>query len=354
MISELLSLKFFENNIKKFPICLIDCGASGGIDSIFSDITNQEFTASYGFEPNPEEYKKLKSSSKIKYFPYAITDTSGKKIFYAYKSQGSLSIQESFKDGTIKKKERKKIKKINVRSETIESLYKKKIINCPPNIIKTDIEGYDYYALKGGNKFFESDDVLAVKFEFSWKEDSKNGDFSKLHSFLNKNEYYIFGMTYGQSIFGFFQHGDALYLKSIDRILTKKKSKKKIRNLIFKLILISVNLRLYEYANLIIIKSKNKKIITLIEFEELKKVIETRFFLPEIFYTNKLCQKISLIFFFIVMILNGVSYRKKSVPKYNQLIKPKILFSKYKFFKIRNYKIFEKLAKKKLFKEVRY
>ena len=350
MISKLLSLKFLKKNIKEFPICLIDCGASGGIDSIFSDITNQEFTASYGFEPNPEEYKKLKSSSKIQYFPYAITDTSGKKIFYAYKTHGSLSIQESFKDGTIKKK----IKKINVRSETIENLYKKKIIKHPPNIIKTDIEGHDYDALKGGNKFFESDDVLAVKFEFIWKEDLKNGDFSELHGFLNKNEYYIFGMTYGQSIFGFFQHGDALYLKSIDRILTKKKSKKKIRNLIFKLILISINLRLYEYANLIIIKSKNEKVITINEFKKLKKIIETRFFLPEILFTNKIFQKISLIFFFIVMFLNGRSYRKKSVPKYNQLIKPKVLYSKYKFFRVGNYKIFEKLAKKKNLREIRY
>ena len=317
MILNIISLPFVNKTLKKSPIILVDCGAAGGIDSMFKDITKLNETISYGFEASPREFLKLKNEKNIKYFSSAISSSSGIKDFYVHKTDGSLTLPKKFN--------KKKINKIKVKVKTIDDLVKNKTLLEAPNVIKTDLEGHDFYALYGAKKSIKNN-TLAIKSEIFWDSKSKNGGFGKIHDFLIENDFVLFGITYEHSYLGNFTSADVLYLKSIDKIIVSKKSFEKKRSNILKLILLSVSLNLYEYAQVIILKAKKNKIISSVEFNKLRKIILKKNYLPNIFSKNSFFEKLSLIIFYISTIFAGENYRKKSIPKYNQIKRPNFLF----------------------------
>ncbi len=146
---------FLHSALLNTPITISDIGASGGIDPLFGDVIGEFPVRVTGFEPAPAEFAKLQKRTDAKYFDYAISDKDGKARFFAQSTVGRLHTKREDGDG------RQDVTEIDVVVRSIDSLVGSGEINAP-DIIKTDIEGFDFLALKGAQKSLEQS-TLCVK-----------------------------------------------------------------------------------------------------------------------------------------------------------------------------------------------
>lgn len=130
--------QIWENKYNWFDFSksLIDIGAGAGEYPIFAG-----FSHSYAFEPNKERrcliYANMISSDHIydiDVFPYAISDTSGVREFNGWSEDNTISKTNAYNDD-----------KYMVEYRSLDSFNLTNI-----GLIKIDIEGYEYYAVKSG------------------------------------------------------------------------------------------------------------------------------------------------------------------------------------------------------------
>tara|TARA_Y100000816_G_scaffold291103_1_gene281465 strand:- start:2592 stop:3485 length:894 start_codon:yes stop_codon:yes gene_type:complete len=177
--------QFFKNQLLSY----IDVGAADDINQRWKKISkNLEFI---GFEPNPEEYKKIKNKNfgKFKLFNFAVGDRNGfKKLNILFSSYASSFLKPNFE--LLKEypnSERFKIKKkINLKVRKIDSLKLKKI-----DFIKIDTQGYNLKVLKGASKSL--DNILGIEIETEFLNIYEKQDlFEDIKIYLqNKNFYFI-------------------------------------------------------------------------------------------------------------------------------------------------------------------
>ena len=158
-------IELITKNINQKNSIFIDVGCNYGAYSIpLSKIKN--IADIYCFDPSKKsldrliENIELNKIKKIKYFNLGIGEKN-KTVFFDdniknYKNSGSFEINQSQIGYKIK---------VN----SIDNLIEKRIINAKKKIfIKIDIEGYDFFALKGLVKTIRKYNVFIV-FEFSKK-----------------------------------------------------------------------------------------------------------------------------------------------------------------------------------------
>lgn len=155
------------NNLIKneTPLVICDIGASPADPTIFIDeLFNNVNCFLYGFEPNEEEFKKLNSTDKKKYFNYAIGNGQSHTLNICAAS-GMTSILEpdfeylklfhGFSDWTKIKK------KVKIQTKKLDDVnFDKKI-----DFLKIDVQGYEHEVIKNGNNIIK--DCLIVQLETS-------------------------------------------------------------------------------------------------------------------------------------------------------------------------------------------
>ena len=181
------------NLIKKYNATFIDCGSNFGAYSIpiakkFKNNEIYSFDASKKEIVNLEKNIKLNNIKNIKYFNFGVGEKNTIKYFNDniedFKNSGSYRFEEN------KTKNKVKIFKLDY-------IFKKKKIKLKKNIIvKLDIEGYDFLALKGMKEIISKHNVI-IFFEFSKMllENSKNfnNEFNKL---INRNNLNLYNLNF--------------------------------------------------------------------------------------------------------------------------------------------------------------
>ena len=156
-------LKNLINN--ETPLVICDIGASSVDPTPFIDelIKNVDCFL-YGFEPNEEEFMKLNSTDKKKYFNYAVGNGQIETLNIC-SAPGMTSILEpdfeylklfhGFSDWA------KVTKKVKVQTKKLDDVnFDKKI-----DFLKIDVQGYEHEVIKNGNKTIK--DCLVVQLETS-------------------------------------------------------------------------------------------------------------------------------------------------------------------------------------------
>jgi len=156
----------FKNLINnQTPLVICDIGASSVDPTPFIDeLLKNVDCFLYGFEPNEEEFKKLNSTDKKKYFNYAVGNGQIETLNIC-SAPGMTSILEpdfeylklfhGFLDWA------KVTKKVKVQTKKLDDVnFDKKI-----DFLKIDVQGYEHEVIKNGNKIIK--DCLIVQLETS-------------------------------------------------------------------------------------------------------------------------------------------------------------------------------------------
>lgn len=155
-ISEKNQIKLFRMLIDKGDV-VMDAGANIGFYTrIFSSCVGENGTV-LAFEPEPENFKHLKNFSypynNVEVFPYAVSNEEKETFFYC---SDRYNVDHRLYPDTHNQK------KISVQTVTLS-----RFINTQkPHFIKSDIQGYDFYALLGMEKECKTVRDLAIFVEF--------------------------------------------------------------------------------------------------------------------------------------------------------------------------------------------
>lgn len=178
--------KFIKIFFKKQLITYIDVGAADNINQRWKKISNNlDFV---GFEPNYDEYKKIKNINfaKFKIFNFALGELNGyKKLNILNSKFASSFLKPNFKVlKDFNNSVRFKIeKKINIKIRKLDSLKLKKA-----DFIKIDTQGYNLKVLKGSRKTLNK--LIGIEVETEFVKIYHNQDlFEDTKKFLEKNNF---------------------------------------------------------------------------------------------------------------------------------------------------------------------
>lgn len=167
-------------------ITFVDVGSRNGVLELAS---LAEFVHAFGFEPNPDEYKKLVSGKtdasrfgihsprfrSLSYAPYALADESGKKSLYVTLGPGAAGMlppneerlrEIRWKGETYKRNFGDDVfpveKTVEVEVKTLQDFAKEKSLSFF-DYLKIDVEGSEYEVLRGAGDLLHSTGVIKVE-----------------------------------------------------------------------------------------------------------------------------------------------------------------------------------------------
>jgi FkbM family methyltransferase len=234
-----------KHNIKsrlgKDELTLFDVGAKGGA---FMFPKLKAFVRSYGFEPNEEEFAKLKEDEKQIYFPYALSENGGDiKLNITNHASYSSVLDfdaENFKSHFHLMKGYQKWK-IGMQVEQTAIVTSKSLNEAVTeneidtvDFIKLDTQGTELSILKGGKALLNQYKIGIIFCEVSFVQSYKNQNlFSELDLYLRAQDYefidcryYPDGVGKNQNIFSkklydkprFSVGGDAIFVPNISKV----------------------------------------------------------------------------------------------------------------------------------------
>ena len=161
---EAQQLEVFRSLVSKDTV-LFDVGANIGVYSL---IAGKQGAKVFSFEPSPEVIPYLEANMEINKYDIthvneAVGDKQGTISFY-------VSTKENMGVGRIMefgKRTDKEKPPVEVRMDTLDHYVEKFGM---PTLIKMDIEGAEYFALKGGEGMLRSDSAPVMMVEFHPKE----------------------------------------------------------------------------------------------------------------------------------------------------------------------------------------
>jgi len=217
------------SKIEISPLKFIDIGARWGIQRPWNRFNFLKLDY-LGFEPDVVECEKLNSKSEnnpyINFLPYALSDGEHNELLHLTKESGRSSIYEpnsKFLNKFHDSSGFEVIKKIPIKTTTIQSVFDEKVID--PDFMKIDTQGAELKILKGCNNYLNK--LIGLEIEVEFHQIYINQPvFSDVDSFLTKNGFELFDLnrywakqkvlgsdysTRGQVIFA-----DAIYFRSIE------------------------------------------------------------------------------------------------------------------------------------------
>jgi FkbM family methyltransferase len=171
---------------------IIDVGANNGLYCYyFQEVINCKKIIA--FEPIPSLFKKLNIwFNNIDFFPYAISDINSittLNIPYI----NDIKYETRAKLNSIKEKGETKVKKIQIETKTIDSIFLNKKNKI--DFIKIDIEGHELSAIRGASELLKRDNpILMIEIEARHHLINFNSIISEINSigyecfFFNKTE----------------------------------------------------------------------------------------------------------------------------------------------------------------------
>ena len=215
-----------KNLIKKENASFIDCGCNYGAYSIpiakkFPYMDIYAFDASKKIISRLIDNIDLNKIKNIKYFNIGIGEKNEKKYF-------NENINYYNNSGSFKFEKKKEINTNKVNIYSLDSLAKKKIIKLKKNvIIKLDIEGYEFFALKGMKEIIKKHKVI-VFFEVSKMIIENNKNVVKhFDIFIKKNKLSLYNLNFKKKnitkVFQILNKTDSRYQTIDDYILANIK-----------------------------------------------------------------------------------------------------------------------------------
>ncbi|MFZ0565485.1 MAG: FkbM family methyltransferase [Chlamydiales bacterium] len=118
----------------------------------------------YAFEPNPLPFQQLLKITGIKAYNQACSDHEGKRVLYDRADQTSGA--HASLDREVLASLNKGVTETEVKVVTLDSIINaEKITHI--DLLKIDVEGYEYEVLKGGYKALRSEMIQTIQFEFN-------------------------------------------------------------------------------------------------------------------------------------------------------------------------------------------
>ena len=158
------------------------------------------------FEPVPEVFQKLKNNKILKkrktsFHNYALSNESGKDIFYYYNKSNELSLLSSFYNRpSVNQDQATQPLKISIEKETLDHFC---FVHKIPYIdfLKIDTEGAELAVLKGAKNLIENHQITAIQFEYGKAFLDAHASLEEIFSLLTKNDYLIFRMESNGLVF---------------------------------------------------------------------------------------------------------------------------------------------------------
>jgi len=170
----------------------------------------------YAFEPFPEIFKSLSEKAKqfknVKVYDKAVTDTSGKRVFFVNENPDTNSLYKSQEAGLSSDKQAQNKYAIDVDAVSINDFCAQEKIQ-KIDILKMDIQGGELGALKGATNLLEKKQISLIYLEAFFIPQYQNQPlFQDLLGFLFDNGYQlqdIYNPFYGK---GSLAWCDAIFL----------------------------------------------------------------------------------------------------------------------------------------------
>ena len=160
-------IELFKNIIPKTKV-FYDVGANIGVFSLLAEYFNPN-TEIYCFEPNPININRIKinlelnHSKKIKIVPKAVGEKHDTLKFFVPKGNFTSDVS-SFFNAHTKKFNDFGTEEINVDVISLDDFVREN--NSFPDLIKIDIELYEYQALKGAFNLLKQQSPLIICLDF--------------------------------------------------------------------------------------------------------------------------------------------------------------------------------------------
>lgn len=181
-------MDFVDSVIDRANVSL-DVGANIGITSIWLAAKSKKV---YCFEPEPENRRRFTANiaanniNNVQLFSEALSDRKGVLDLYIHASYGHHSL------GNVKTS--KVLKKIPVKINTIDCFCAEKKIKSI-DILKIDVEGFEYEVLAGASRMLERRKINCVVFEVSKIPlQSLNKSADAIFRILEAHGFAIFGL----------------------------------------------------------------------------------------------------------------------------------------------------------------
>jgi FkbM family methyltransferase len=294
--------------IDNSPITIVDIGAAGGVQPVWRQRGFERFCSYYGFEANPDNYNKLPIEKSTKYFQIAISDRSGVFPFNVHSTVSSL----------VDRKDRKasfdeEFSVIDVRTETLDNL---RSANELPSldVVKTDIERHDYFALKGAGEYLKNE-TLCVVSEFEYYGGEEGSRFRDIDQLLCDSGMMLFGLQHKTGALGELSGGDLLYLKDIGWVINSNTELANKIEQLLKLYLICMLLSKYQYAYAIAKAGEEHGLWSLQDAKELCDQVLNNVFLPFAVPLRTAGLKIAHGFSLLAQIFSGAKWAGKAAPR---------------------------------------
>jgi len=158
--------KTFKKYTRKFPITLIDVGARGGIHRRWNSL--KENLLVFGFEPDEEEYNRLKKNAKENqiYSPIALYDKRCEVSFNKTQMPGASSLYQP--DVALKKHflDEEKSQIVSTKKIQADTLDRVMRINKVSNVdfLKVDTQGSELKVLEGSKELLKKS-IFGIRVE---------------------------------------------------------------------------------------------------------------------------------------------------------------------------------------------
>lgn len=218
--------KLLANN----PLCVVDIGASGGIDTRWS-----QFTSAYKgilFEPDPREYDLLKANSEknLIVLNAALSDSAKSVEFNLCRKQKVSSVylpNADFLDMFPDSRRFEVMNTIRMETDTLDNQLQKNDI-AEVDFMKIDTQGHELPILKGSVD--NLDKVIGLEIEVEFAELYENQPlFNEVDAFARENDFVLFDIRRSFwkrndsiniiGLKGQLVYGDALYFKTPEQVL---------------------------------------------------------------------------------------------------------------------------------------
>lgn len=292
------------------PLHVVDVGAEGGIDGVWARWCADGLCRAYGFEPFPENFRKLRGGTNVTYFQQAISDRTGEAELMAY---GGLSfLSQTRPDAPANAK----FEPVRVKTEMLANLRRQGVIPRI-DVLKIDVEGHEEAVLRGGEDFLC--EPLYVKAEFSFDR-SKSNRFTAIDETLTGFGMRLFEFATNYNSFQSLRGGDVLYLRDVAWIVNGDADTDVKKAQLLRLILVSLINGYYKYAYVCARAGADRAVYTRAEARALTDFLTAAVYLPDLLGRFPGRHAVTWLLFTLSQLFAG-SGAGKSLPKDNRLQK---------------------------------